>query len=69
MYQVHKELFKNTEEAIELANQIGYPVIIKATAGGGGKGIRVARHEEELVKGIQIYSKKLVPLLGTLVYT
>ncbi len=36
-------IIKNTEEAIELANQIGYPVIIKATAGGGGKGIRVAR--------------------------
>ena len=62
-------IIKNTEEAIELANQIGYPVIIKATAGGGGKGIRVARHEEELVKEFKLHSKKLVPLLGTLVYT
>ena len=61
-------IIKNTEEAIELANQIGYPVIIKATAGGGGKGIRVARHEE-LVKEFKLHSKKLVPLLGTLVYT
>ena len=62
-------IIKNTEEAIELANQIGYPVIIKATAGGGGKGIRVARHEEELIKEFKLHSKKLVPLLGTLVYT
>ena len=31
------------EEAVALAQEIGYPVIIKATAGGGGKGIRVAR--------------------------
>ena len=33
-------------------------MIIKATAGGGGKGIRVARNEEELIKGIQITQKE-----------
>ncbi len=64
MYQVHKGLLKNTEEAIELANQIGYPVIIKATAGGGGKGIRVARHEEELIKGIQITQQEASTAFG-----
>ncbi|EJQ96736.1 biotin carboxylase 1 [Bacillus cereus ISP3191] len=57
-------VIKNTEEAIELANQIGYPVIIKATAGGGGKGIRVARHEEELVKGIQITQQEASTAFG-----
>ncbi len=57
-------IIKNTEEAIELANQIGYPVIIKATAGGGGKGIRVARHEEELVKGIQITQQEASTAFG-----
>ena len=40
---VQKELLTDIDEAIELANEIGYPVIIKATAGGGGKGIRVAK--------------------------
>ncbi|MDM5235892.1 acetyl-CoA carboxylase biotin carboxylase subunit [Bacillus cereus] len=57
-------IIKNTEEAIELAKQIGYPVIIKATAGGGGKGIRVARHEEELVKGIQITQQEASTAFG-----
>ncbi|MEH7058750.1 MULTISPECIES: acetyl-CoA carboxylase biotin carboxylase subunit [Bacillus] len=57
-------IIKNTEEAVELANQIGYPVIIKATAGGGGKGIRVARHEEELVKGIQITQQEASTAFG-----
>ena len=49
-----KGLLKTLMKRIELANKIEYPVIIKATAGGGGKGIRVARNEEELVKGINI---------------
>ncbi|KAB2444664.1 acetyl-CoA carboxylase biotin carboxylase subunit [Bacillus luti] len=57
-------IIKNAEEAIELANQLGYPVIIKATAGGGGKGIRVARHEEELVKGIQITQQEASTAFG-----
>ncbi|MBY0597336.1 acetyl-CoA carboxylase biotin carboxylase subunit [Bacillus bingmayongensis] len=57
-------IIKNTEEAIELANQIGYPVIIKATAGGGGKGIRVARDEEALVKGIQITQQEASTAFG-----
>ncbi|KEK26115.1 acetyl-CoA carboxylase biotin carboxylase subunit [Bacillus gaemokensis] len=57
-------IIKNTEEAMELANKIGYPVIIKATAGGGGKGIRVARHEEELVKGIQITQQEASTAFG-----
>ncbi|MDR2993894.1 acetyl-CoA carboxylase biotin carboxylase subunit [Bacillus cereus] len=57
-------IIKNTEEAIKLANQIGYPVIIKATAGGGGKGIRVARHEEELIKGIQITQQEASTAFG-----
>jgi acetyl-CoA carboxylase biotin carboxylase subunit len=36
------------EEAIELADQIGYPVILKASAGGGGRGMRVVQNREEL---------------------
>ncbi len=46
------------------AGEIGYPVIIKATAGGGGKGIRVARTEEDLVKGIEITQKEAAAAFG-----
>ncbi|SFE93150.1 acetyl-CoA carboxylase, biotin carboxylase subunit [Paenibacillus algorifonticola] len=45
-------LIETMEEAVEVARQIGYPVIIKATAGGGGKGIRIADSEEMLVQQI-----------------
>lgn len=38
----------NAQEAIEIAKGIGYPVLIKASAGGGGKGMRVVESEEEL---------------------
>jgi len=37
--------------AIQLANEMGYPVIVKASAGGGGRGMRIAYNEEELVNG------------------
>ena len=41
-------LLENVEEAIKVAKEIKYPVIIKATAGGGGKGMRIIWKEEEL---------------------
>jgi acetyl-CoA carboxylase biotin carboxylase subunit len=41
-------LIESEEEAIRVAAQVGYPVLIKATAGGGGKGIRVANNEVSL---------------------
>jgi acetyl-CoA carboxylase biotin carboxylase subunit len=43
-------LLDTVEEAIELAKQIKYPVIIKATAGGGGRGMRIIREESEFRK-------------------
>ncbi|MER2027913.1 MAG: acetyl-CoA carboxylase biotin carboxylase subunit [Solibacillus sp.] len=54
----------NIETGKEWAAKIGYPVIIKATAGGGGKGIRVARTEEDLVKGIEITQKEAAAAFG-----
>jgi acetyl-CoA carboxylase, biotin carboxylase subunit len=57
-------IINNTDEAVELADQIGYPVIIKATAGGGGKGIRVARTEQELIKGINITQQEANTAFG-----
>lgn len=45
-------LVEDLDEAIAVARQIGYPVIIKATAGGGGKGIRIAEDESSLIAQI-----------------
>ncbi|GAB2692952.1 acetyl-CoA carboxylase biotin carboxylase subunit [Paenibacillus thermoaerophilus] len=45
-------IVQDLDEAVRIGREIGYPLIIKATAGGGGKGIRLANSEEELVKQI-----------------
>ncbi|MCM3091522.1 MULTISPECIES: acetyl-CoA carboxylase biotin carboxylase subunit [unclassified Cytobacillus] len=57
-------IIKDAEDAIQLAEKIEYPVIIKATAGGGGKGIRVARNEQELIKGITITQQEAMTAFG-----
>ncbi len=41
-------------EAAETAGEIGYPIMVKAAAGGRGPGIRVAENEEELRKAVQV---------------
>ncbi|GAE45250.1 biotin carboxylase of acetyl-CoA carboxylase [Mesobacillus boroniphilus JCM 21738] len=61
-------IIERTEDAVSLANVIGYPVIIKATAGGGGKGIRVARTEQEMIKGINITQQEAMTAFGTRVF-
>ncbi|MBD8070401.1 acetyl-CoA carboxylase biotin carboxylase subunit [Bacillus sp. PS06] len=57
-------IVENAAAAVELANEMGYPVIIKATAGGGGKGIRVAKNEQELIKGINITQQEAATAFG-----
>lgn len=57
-------IIEEMDDALKLASEIGYPVIIKATAGGGGKGIRVAMNEEELVKGINITRQEAQTAFG-----
>jgi acetyl-CoA carboxylase biotin carboxylase subunit len=47
-------LVQNLEQALAVAREIGFPVIIKATAGGGGKGIRVVDSEAELRKALAV---------------
>lgn len=57
-------VLENEAEAVRVAEEIGYPVIIKATAGGGGRGIRVARNEEELRSGFKITQKEAETAFG-----
>jgi len=57
-------VIEDMDEALKIANEIGYPMIIKATAGGGGKGIRVAWNEEELKKGINITRQEAETAFG-----
>ena len=42
------------DEAVKVAREIGYPVILKAAAGGGGKGMRVARSDDDVREGLQL---------------
>ena len=49
-------LVENIDEAVSVATEIGYPVLIKATAGGGGKGMRVAGNDVSLRAGLQAAS-------------
>jgi acetyl-CoA carboxylase, biotin carboxylase subunit len=46
-------LLRDEDEALALAKEIGYPVMIKATAGGGGRGMRLVKEESELVRLFQ----------------
>ncbi|MDP4550193.1 acetyl-CoA carboxylase biotin carboxylase subunit [Alkalihalobacillus macyae] len=57
-------IIKDADEGVALANEMGYPVIIKATAGGGGKGIRIAKDEKELIKGINITQQEASQAFG-----
>ncbi len=47
----YNDAIENAEKAVEIAKGIGYPVMIKASAGGGGKGLRVAYNDKEALEG------------------
>ncbi len=49
----HLGVIKSPEQAAEIADDIGYPVMIKASAGGGGKGMRVAHSRQEVFEGFE----------------
>ena len=49
----YTDVIARRRHAVEIANEIGYPVMLKATAGGGGKGMRVARNDEECRDGFE----------------
>lgn len=57
-------LIENKETALKWANKLGYPVILKAVAGGGGKGIRLVYKEEELLNAIEVTRREAYMSFG-----
>ena len=54
----------SADEALETAKDIGYPVMVKAAAGGGGRGIRVAEDEKELRQAVQVAGREAESAFG-----
>ena len=49
----YTDVVKDAKQAVKIANDIGYPVMLKASAGGGGKGMRIARNDDECLDGFE----------------
>lgn len=58
------DILKDAGEACKLAGEIGYPVLIKASAGGGGKGIRLVEKPEEMERAFQTASSEAEKAFG-----
>ncbi len=58
------EAIEDPEEAITIAREIGFPVIVKAAAGGGGRGMRIARNEESLRAGLESARQEAAAAFG-----
>ncbi|OAJ43129.1 propionyl-CoA carboxylase alpha chain, mitochondrial [Batrachochytrium dendrobatidis JEL423] len=55
---------ENVDHAVKIANEIGYPVMIKASAGGGGKGMRIAWNDKEAREAFKISSSEALSSFG-----
>lgn len=53
-----ESVIKSQQEALDVAHKIGYPVIIKASAGGGGRGMRVAHNDISLVNSLAVAQRE-----------
>jgi acetyl-CoA carboxylase biotin carboxylase subunit len=58
-------LTEDSEQTLEVARRIGYPVIIKAAAGGGGRGMRVVHNETELLTSVQVTQTEAAAAFGS----
>ncbi len=57
-------LVKDVEEAIKIANEIGYPVLLKSVFGGGGRGIRLVTNDKELTDGFKSVTDESISAVG-----
>ncbi|WP_417269975.1 acetyl-CoA carboxylase biotin carboxylase subunit [Celeribacter sp.] len=57
-------LIEDADEAVKISNEIGYPVMIKASAGGGGKGMRIAWNDTEAREGFQASKNEAASSFG-----
>lgn len=57
-------VIENLEQAYEVADRLGYPVIVKASAGGGGKGIRIVREKESLEEAFESARSETIAAFG-----
>ena len=60
----HMGLIEDADEAIKISGEIGYPVMLKASAGGGGKGMRIAWDESEVAEGFQASKNEAASSFG-----
>jgi propionyl-CoA carboxylase alpha chain len=51
-------------EILKIANEIGYPVMLKASAGGGGKGMRIAYNDKEAIEGFKLSREEAISSFG-----
>mmetsp|Transcript_33174 Transcript_33174/g.23921 ORF Transcript_33174/g.23921 Transcript_33174/m.23921 type:complete len:233 (+) Transcript_33174:25-723(+) len=55
---------EDPQEVLKIANEIGYPVMIKASAGGGGKGMRIAHNDSEALEGFTLSKDEAISSFG-----
>ncbi|MDA0916433.1 MAG: acetyl/propionyl/methylcrotonyl-CoA carboxylase subunit alpha [Proteobacteria bacterium] len=60
----HIGVIENKDEAIKIAGEIGYPVMIKASAGGGGKGMRIAFSEDQVADSFERATSEAINSFG-----
>ncbi|HET6517681.1 MAG TPA: acetyl-CoA carboxylase biotin carboxylase subunit [Nitrosopumilaceae archaeon] len=58
------DLVKDADEAVKIANEIGYPVLLKSVFGGGGRGIRLVNNDKELRDGFETVTSESISAVG-----
>ncbi len=58
------DLVKDVNEALDIANEIGYPVLLKSVYGGGGRGIRLVTNDNELKEGFETVTNESMAAVG-----